>query len=223
MAFVTNLGRGPDSSADLLDGAGPSLRERRIGRVLLRTQSLQQNRDPFFPRRSIETIPALSAQVPDARGELQPQKMKQGEDDLGVASGVGRVLEDRKIGLVIEDLVEDIGRVTNRRRDDLRPVLRVLVRGPGVESEAPSEAEIFWQRGRVLRRASNGESLAIGGGEGSTAPGLGKRQLVLEVHESREGSFERLLAQVPVRGPCELAVGQIGDAGPPPGAGSPTR
>ena len=42
--------------------------------------------------------------------------MKQGEDDLGVASGVRRVLEDRKIGLVIEDLVEDIGRVTNRRR-----------------------------------------------------------------------------------------------------------
>ena len=37
---------------------------------------------------------------------------------------------------------------------------------------------------------------------------------VLEVHESREGRFERLLAQVPVRGPCELAVGQIGDAGP---------
>ena len=95
--------------------------------------------------------------------------MKQGEDDLGVASGVRRVLEDRKIGLVIEDLVEDIGRVTNRRRDDLRPVLRVLVRGPGVESEAPSEAEIFRERGRVLRRASNGESLAIGGGEGSTA------------------------------------------------------
>ena len=114
----------------------------------------------------------------------------------------------------IEDLVEDIGRVTNRRRDDLRPVLRVLVRGPGVESEAPSEAEIFRERGRVLRRASNGESLAIGGGEGSTAPGLGKRQLVLEVHESREGSFERLLARVPVRGPCELAVGQIGDVGP---------
>ena len=36
---------------------------------------------------------------------------------------------------------------------------------------------------------------------------------MLEVHESREGSFERLLAQVPVRGPCELAVGQIGDVG----------
>ena len=30
---------------------------------------------------------------PDARGELPPQKMKQGEDDLGVASGVRRVLE----------------------------------------------------------------------------------------------------------------------------------
>ena len=139
----------------------------------------QPNLSEPATRRSIETIQALSAQVPDAGGELQPQKMKQGEDDFGVASGVRRVLEDRKIGLVIEDLVEDIGRVTNRRRDDLRPVLRVLVRGPGVESEAPSEAEIFRERGRVLRRASNGESLAIGGGEGSTAPGLGKRQLVL--------------------------------------------
>ena len=54
----------------------------------------QPNLSEPATRSSIETIQALSAQVPDAGGELQPQKMKQGEDDLGVASGVRRVLDE---------------------------------------------------------------------------------------------------------------------------------
>ena len=62
-------------------------------RVLLRTNPFSRTATPSFRGGASRRYKALSAQVPDARGELQPQKMKQGEDDLGVASGVRRVLD----------------------------------------------------------------------------------------------------------------------------------
>ena len=63
--------------------------------VLAANQALQQDCRTFLSWWSIETVETLGAEIPNARSELQPQKMEQREDDLGVASGIRRVLEDR--------------------------------------------------------------------------------------------------------------------------------
>jgi len=85
---------------------------------------------PFEPRPqarvSLLTLHAkqsLVPQVADARGELQTEQVEQGEDDLGKAGRVGRVLQERQLRLVVEDLVEHVGRIPHRGGDDFRAVL----------------------------------------------------------------------------------------------------
>ena len=63
--------------------------------VLAANQALQQDCRTFLSWWSIERVETLGAEIPKARSELQPQKMEQREDDLGVASGIRRMLEDR--------------------------------------------------------------------------------------------------------------------------------
>ena len=65
-------------------------------------------------RLGVEPVEPLVAQVADAGRELHPQQVEQGEDQLGVAGRVGRVLEDRQLGLVVQDRVEHVGRVADR-------------------------------------------------------------------------------------------------------------
>ncbi len=77
------------------------------------------------------------------RGEnWRPEEIEQGEDQLGVAGGVGGVLGDRQVGLVVENLVEHVGGVADGRHDHLAAVLRVLVARPGVEGDTPAVAEV---------------------------------------------------------------------------------
>jgi len=110
---------------------------------------------------AVEAEQPLVPEVADAGRELQAQQVEQGEDDLGVTGRVRRVLEDRQLGLVVEDLVEDVGRVPHRGRDDLGAVLRELVRGPGVEGQALAVTEVARQGRGVADLARDREPLAV--------------------------------------------------------------
>ena len=153
----------------------------------------------------------LVPQVADARGELQAQQVEQGEDDLGIAGRVGRVLQDRQLGLVVEDLVEDVGRVPHRGGDDLGAVLGELVRGPGVEGHPFAVAEVPRQGRGHPHLAGDGEPLAVGRGQRAGAPEPAQWLVVLEVDEPRRRGLQGLVADVPVRAPGQLLVGQVGD------------
>jgi hypothetical protein len=50
----------------------------------------------------VDAEEALIAEVAQARRELQPEQVEEGEDEIRVARGVGGVLGDRDLGVVVE-------------------------------------------------------------------------------------------------------------------------
>ncbi len=104
--------------------------------------ALEQRPQMSVGRPGVEPIEPLVGQVADAGCELHAQQVEQGEDQFGVAGRVGGVLQDRQLGLVVEDRVEHVGRVADRGRNDLGAVLRELVRGPGIERQPLAVAEV---------------------------------------------------------------------------------
>jgi len=52
---------------------------------------------------------------------LQTEHVEQRDDDVGVTRPVGRVFQDRRLGLVVDDLVEHVGRVPHRGGNALVP------------------------------------------------------------------------------------------------------
>ena len=114
------------------------------------------------------------------------------------------MLLDRQLGLVVEDSVEDVGRVADGGADDAGGVVGVLVGGPDVEGDAAAAAEVARDPLRVGRLDADRVALAVGAGEAPGAPGLGERQRVVGVDDPRVGGGERFGAQVPLRRPREL-------------------
>ena len=125
--------------------------------------TFQECSGTLFARLGIQAVKPLGPKVPNPRSELQTQQVEESKDEFGVSSGVGGVFEDREVGLVVEDLIEDVGGISHGRGDDLGAILGVLVRGPGVESQPFPQAEVSGKGRRVLGSSSHWESLAIGG------------------------------------------------------------
>jgi hypothetical protein len=95
----------------------------------------------------------------EVRAEVQLEQVEQAEDQIGVAGRVGGVFGDRELGLVIEDPVEDVGRIAQAGSQDAACVVAVLVGGPGVKGDAVAEPEVARQRSGVLA-APGGDLLA---------------------------------------------------------------
>jgi hypothetical protein len=163
------------------------------------------------PLLAVQAEQPLVGQVADPWRELHSHQVEQREDDLGVSRCVGRVLQDRQLGLVVEDLVEHIRRIADRRGDDLGTVLQELVRGPGVERHPLAVAEVARQGGGHPHLAGDGEPLAVGRRERPGAPEPAQRLAVLEVHEPCGRGLQGLVTDVPVRAPGEFLIGQVGD------------
>src|SRR5271165_4810362 len=162
---------------------------------------------PGFPLPEQPLVP----EVADAWRELQAEQVEQREDYLGVTRRVRRVFQEWQLRLVVEDLVEDISRVADRGGDDLGAVLRELVCGPGVEGHPLAIAEVARQGRGHPHLAGDGEPLAVGQGQRAAAPGPAQRLVVLEVDQPCRGGLQGLVAEVPVRTPGQLLVGQVGD------------
>jgi len=78
-----------------------------------------------------------------------------------VAGGVGRVLLDRQLGLVVQDAVQHVGRVTNGGADDAGGVVGVLIARPDVERDAAAAAEVSRNRAGFGRVDADGVALAV--------------------------------------------------------------
>jgi len=74
--------------------------------------------------------------------EAEPEEVEEGEDDVAVAGGVGAVDLDRELAFVVEDAVEDVGRVADGRADYARGEVGVLVADKGVVGEAAVATEV---------------------------------------------------------------------------------
>jgi len=64
--------------------------------------------------------------------------MAECKDVIGEASGVGVMLLDPQIGLMVEQAIENMCRITGIRGDDLGIEGRVLIGDVGVEKHAPA-------------------------------------------------------------------------------------
>jgi hypothetical protein len=72
-----------------------------------------------------EEVQQEVAGVAQARDEPEAEEVEEGEHDFGGAVGVGRVLEDRQLG--VQDRLERVDRLAFGDGDDLCAVLAVLV------------------------------------------------------------------------------------------------
>src|SRR6266545_189429 len=90
-----------------------------------------------------------------------------------ITGGIGRVLLDWQLCLVIQDLVEHVRRVAHGARNDLGAVRRVLVRRPGVVRDPAAEAEVARQGSGVAGFDGDWEALTVRRRERATAPELG--------------------------------------------------
>ena len=106
----------------------------RICLVLMRAADQRRERRVAL-RVAVDEEP-LVGQVADARREAEAQQVHQGEDVVGEAGRVGVVLLDAQVGLVVEQAVEHVGGVADRRVDDLGVERRVLVGDVRVELHA---------------------------------------------------------------------------------------
>jgi hypothetical protein len=154
-------------------------------------------------------VEALAIEIADPRAEPPPEQVVGGEDHLGVAVRVGRVLLDLKRGVVVEDPVERVRSVAHVRADHPAVVLAVLVRGPRVVLDpAATVPEVAWQRPGLGTAGAGGEPEPVGGRQAPRADRAGERGRVVVVDQARVRGIQRRLAQIPVRGPVELVVAE---------------
>ena len=120
--------------------------------------------------------------------------------ELGDEQARGGVLGDRQVGRVPEDLIKHCDRLAPGGRDDLGAVGRVLVGNVGVGGGALVE--------EVARQGAGGEAatalrepLPVRGRQRAAAPQARERVAVVGVHQAGVRLSQRVLAQVPLRGP----------------------
>jgi hypothetical protein len=112
------------------------------------------------------------------------------------------MLGDGQVGGVAEDLVEDVGRVSDGGGDDLGPVGGVLVGDVGVGGGSLVE-EVAGQGPGGGRPAPLGEALPVGGRQGAPAPESGQGEAVVVVDQRGVRRPQRLFPEVPLAGPGE--------------------
>lgn len=66
-------------------------------------------------------------EIADAGSEAKAQQMAESEDMVGEAAGVGVVLFDPQVGLMVEQPVKDVGRIANCGVDNFGMKGRVLI------------------------------------------------------------------------------------------------
>ena len=101
------------------------------------------------------------AQVADARRKAKAQQVHEGKDVIGEARRVGVVLLDTQVGLVVQQTIKHIGRVTHADVHDLGVERRVLVGDVGVERPPGAAAVFRIDVAGTLGLAASAEVLAV--------------------------------------------------------------
>ena len=149
----------------------------------------------------------------DARREAQAQHGEGGEVDLGIAVGVGVMLFNLELALVVKQTVQYKGSITvgtfNRQAVEGGVVIGregVKLQGEVAESGAVGLLEDpAWQR----------EALPVACGALALAPACGGVEVRDRAHQFRQGAPLRLFGQMPVPDPLELLVSDVGGPAAP--------
>lgn len=70
----------------------------------------------------LELVESLMAQVPDTRGKLHAQPIKQRQHSIGIPCGICCLCQHRQVRLIVEDVGKDVRGLAERCRPHLRPV-----------------------------------------------------------------------------------------------------
>ena len=111
--------------------------------------------------RRVGAVDALAVQAADARAEAHADHHEGGEVDLGVAVGVGLVLFEVEVALVVEHAVEHEGRVAVGALDRSAVERGVVVGDEGVELER--EIVEACAVGSLQHLVRHGEALPVAG------------------------------------------------------------
>ena len=123
---------------------------------------------------------------------------------VGEPGGVGVVFLDPQLRFVIQQSVEDIRRVSDRRVDHLNVVAAMLIRQMRVKQRARLITVARINVTGRLAPAAGAEPLPVGGRGGTFAPLGGERQSVLVVDEFGERLGIGLVAHMPARQPRQF-------------------
>ena len=106
-------------------------------------------------------IKSFVGKIADAGRETKAQQMAECKDVIGEASGVGVVLLDPQIGLMVEQAIENMRGITGIRGDHLGIEGRVLVGDVGVEEHTRLIAVAEIDLPGLLSASAGAETLAI--------------------------------------------------------------
>ena len=153
----------------------------------------------------VGAVDPLAVQAADARAEPHADHPEGGEVDLGVAVGVGVVLFEVEVALVVEHAVEHEGRVAVRALDRAAVERGVVVGDEGVELEREVvEARAVGPLQHLLR---HGEALPVAGRRRAVAPMAGGVEAGDAVDDGGERGPLVLLDETPVADVLEPPVG----------------
>ncbi len=131
-------------------------------------------------------VEAGIADVADPGREPVAEQVHEGEEMVGESGRVGVVFLDRQVGLVIEQPVQNVGRVAVTNVDEFAVEGRVLVRDVRVDEPAGFGTVLRVHVPGGLRFAAGTEALPVRRRGGPISPLRGKGMTVLGVHQFRQ-------------------------------------
>ena len=151
---------------------------------------------------------APAVQAADAGVEPHADHPEGGEVDLGVAVGVGVVLFEVEVALVVEHAVEHEGRVAVGALDRAAVERGVVVGDEGIELER--EVVEAGAVGPLQHLVRHGEALPVAGRRRAVAPMGGGVEAGDAVDDGGERGALVLLDEPPVADVLEPSVGDVG-------------
>src|SRR5271166_7095892 len=157
-------------------------------------------------------------QIAEAWRKPEPQQVAEPEHVLGRAAGIGIVLPDDERAFMVEEAIQNVGRLASVSRDDLGVERRKPVRNVGIELYA-------WFRpvvvviGASLAVAAGLEELPIGRGSIALTPEGGKRLSADRIDQAGQSGLVGLIAKVPFSSPKKPSMAE--HPGTPCHAGEP--
>ena len=147
-------------------------------------------------------------QIAEAWHKPEPQQMAEPEHVLGRAAGIGIVLPDDERAFMVEEAIQNVGRLASVSRNDLGVERRKPVRNVGIELYAWFRPVVGVVIGASLAVAASPEELPIGRGSIALTPEGGKRLSVDRIDQAGQSGLVGLIAEVPFSSPEEPSMAE---------------
>lgn len=131
----------------------------------------------------LKTVKALVPQITNLWSEAETQSMRHAKHLVGIAPGIRVMFVNLQVGLVIEQAVYHMLRITHRGTDDFHPIGAILIRKVCVKGHVWFRPIAQIDLCCRFRSSSGIEALAIRRGCGAISPIGGKRDAVMIVND----------------------------------------